>query len=253
MFAALKKLEVDYAVHRTVGLLDYLMSHAILMRKIDEARQPVADKAAIVWDGSEYSREWLKAQPVDVILSACGPCVDPAHVIEIAISWPRGIFVGFDLASSHADRQEIADKAEFLWRTQQGDKSYVMASLVSGVDQVRSAYAVRLDNVTACADAALRLYHSGWPIHAFDGLKRAQVIGHAAKLNRGIKSYVWGYRYRANAGVYRLRPSLKVFEVANLPVTGEHGKPSCAELFTAARLRQPDAYDIVAVFCEEVQ
>lgn len=76
MLKALKKLELDYAMG-DIKMLDWGLRSAILIKRIDEKRTAVADKALSLWlaRGVQLGG-WLREQPVEVITGAAGPCID---------------------------------------------------------------------------------------------------------------------------------------------------------------------------------
>lgn len=294
---ALKQLEEGFALG-AVGMIEYFSRYGLLKDRADEERKPVADAAWWLVDNVGASRVWLDgAHPNDIIAERdkMKAAIDRFKGGDVLVMpWPHAFslyaepfalapreqvvnidifFEGFGVPlndckcaapcvsvckAAHPHRQEIADKAEFLWRTQQGDKSYVLPALEGSIGYLRQSHDTRHQQVTACADAALRLYHSGWPIHAFDGLLRSAIIEHAVKLNRKsepkAKTYVWGYTYRPATGwIIRRASTNGVPErtVSGLIMTCEGGEPPEAILYALAKARQADAYEITSVFIKE--
>lgn len=280
MIATLKKLETEFAMG-AVSFIEYAMRWSMLVERINEARTPVADAAWWIVDNVGASRVWLDgAHPNDIIaerdkmkagIERMADIFTPRPRDILTMPWPRldsrylgpfalaprewvvecEIFFPQGLTPAYPHRQEIADKAEFLWRTQQLDKSHILSALEGPIGSIRATHAVRVGVVEACADAALRLYHSGWPIHAFDGLTRAQIVGHAVKLNRKSEAPPVGrYRFEARSNkrtpFYRTRLH-ESYDSGWMPLPPD-SSPSNAYVLAMANC--PEGFTVQSVWSE---
>lgn len=72
--SAARHLMVDHGVGN-VGFIEYASRMAALIKLIDEARTPIADKALSFWleSGTPHCKGWLREQSAEVILQSGGP------------------------------------------------------------------------------------------------------------------------------------------------------------------------------------